>query len=134
MWTDAAMFGGLSESVGRYWIQRERTPVYATPATITRFVAPVARTALSNSCIPAAVYPTCGQVPAPLLPSRRQSQAAVVSRLSSGYGSLKRSKMTAVFVLKVVATDVQNAGEWSRSAIGTWPVAFWVPGAAQCRS
>src|SRR3954464_11033044 len=84
--------------------------------------------------MPAAVYPTYGQLPVSVLPSRRQSQAAVVSRLLSGYGSLKRSKMTAGLLLKVLAAEGQKGGGGSRSAIGVGPVAFWVPGAAQCRS
>ncbi len=42
--------------------------------------------------------------------------------------------MTAGLLLNAVATEVQNAGEWSASGIGCCSSAIWVPGAVQCRS
>jgi hypothetical protein len=80
--------------------------------------------------MPTVVKDTPEHVP----PSRRQVQAAVEPLLLSGHGSLNKSKMTAELFLKVFATDVQNAGEWSKSGIGCKPVAMLDPAAFHCKS
>src|SRR2546430_375093 len=84
---------------------------------------PAPRTAVTSSCMPAAVYGTLVQAP----PSRQQVQ-------SSGYGSVERSDTTEPLVANVAATSDQNAGEWSRSGIGACPAGNVVPGALQCSS
>jgi hypothetical protein len=61
-------------------------------------VAPVARTTLTNSCILAVGRLTPEQEP----PFRTQFHAAVLSRLLSGYGSLKRSNSPEWLSLNVV--------------------------------
>ena len=94
-------------SVGRYCRHRDSVPPYWTPPKATTFVAPVARMAFTSDCIPAASYGTPGQVP----PSRQHVQAASLSWLLSGTGSLKSSRITASLPLNVVATSVQKAGE-----------------------
>src|SRR3954470_16195440 len=92
---------------------------YSPPARTT-FLAPVARTASTSSCIPAAVY-GCREFAevSRQPPSRQQVQARVVFSSSNGNGSLNRSKPTEGQFAKVVATDVQNTGLWSRSGIGS---------------
>ncbi len=77
-------------------------------------VAPVPRMAVTSSCMPAATNGTPAQIP----PSRQHRQASGVFLPSSGYGSLYGSKRTALLSLKRKATDCQNAGVWSRSAMG----------------
>src|SRR5579859_7536628 len=94
------------------------------------FVAPVARIAFRRVCVPAAGYDTPGHVP----PSRKHCQAAVVSPLLSGKGSLNTSKMTELLLLNVLATEVQKAGAWSASGIAVSWLETVVPGAAHCRS
>src|SRR6266567_148148 len=78
-------------------------------------------------------------------PFSRHCQAAVVDPPSawSGYGSLNRSKITALLPLKVLATDVQNGTDCAESGIGFWQVALtseqpaplpaYIP-SVQCRS
>ena len=66
-------------------------------------------------------------------PARTHVHAAVVSWLLSGYGSLKRSKITEWFVLNVSATLFQKKPEWSTSATGDWSWGTVVPGALKCR-
>src|SRR5258708_39611848 len=55
-------------------------------------------------------------------PFSRHCQAAVVDPPSawSGYGSLNRSKITALLPLKGLATDVQNGTDCAESGIGFW--------------
>ena len=71
------------------------------------------------------------------LPSRQHCQAAGVSVLLLGWGSLNRSNATAVLVLKLWATEVQKVGVCWRLGMGAWPWGVnWgpVPGALQCSS
>src|SRR2546422_428156 len=70
--------------------QVERVAEYCTPPTMMTLVAPVPRTAVTSSCIPAAWKLMPVHVP----PSRQQRQASGVSALLSGNGSLNRSKIT----------------------------------------
>src|SRR2546425_9676571 len=95
-----------------------------------RLVGPVARTASTGLCAPATWHEAPGEGP----PSRQHVHAAVESAPPSGQGSLKSSKIAALLPLKAAATCDQKVGAWSRSGIGTCPVAFVVPGAVQCRS
>src|SRR3954466_663274 len=101
MWIEAANW--CTGSAGAYCVQWSTCPAYCGPPTRTTLVAPAPRTALSISCDPAAVNGTPGHVP----PSRTHVQAAVVSWLESGYGSLYRSNRTAGLPLNVAATDAQ---------------------------
>jgi len=78
---------------------------------------------VTSVCIPATAYGVPAQTP----PSRQHDQEML-------YGSLKRSKMTALLLLKVVATELQKAGAWSASAICCWLVARADPAAVQCKS
>src|SRR5579875_1302040 len=92
-------------------------------------VAPVARTVLTSVCMPATAKGTSvqGLALAAVLPLSQQSQLVVK-------GSLYRSKITDELLLKVLATEVQKAGAWSRSGMASCLLACWVPGALQCRS
>src|SRR2546430_15792010 len=90
------------------------SPPQPLALSVPTLVAPVARTALSSVCMPA----VC-QVPVQSLVVQPLSQQ---SQLMS-CGSLKRSKTTPWSFLKKLATELQYAGEWSRSAIlRPWPV------------
>src|SRR5216683_1288372 len=99
------------------------------PPSMMTFVAPVLRTAVTRDCMPAT-----GHCPLPLVgsppyrhPSRQQGQ-------STPTGSLKRSNRVAGSLLNVVATWLQNVGEWSASGIPSCQVAWKAPGADQCSS
>src|SRR5450759_2751893 len=97
----------LSGSVGLLANHCDSPAEYWTPPSMITFVAPVVRTAVTSSCIPAAWY----VIPLHVPPSRQQRQASGVSRLLSGKGSLNRSKMTALFPLNAVASCRQNSTE-----------------------
>ena len=90
----------LRGSVGRYASHWVRRAAYSMPPIRITLLAPVPRTASTNSCIPAAWNVIPLQVP----PSRQQRQASGVSELLSGNGSLNRSNITRSLPLKVVAT------------------------------
>src|SRR5213595_2737566 len=90
----------LSGSVGLFSRQRDSVAAYCTPPTIMTFVAPVLRTESTSSCIPAAWKLMPLHVP----PSRQQRHASGVSALLSGYGSLNKSKITALLCPYAVAT------------------------------
>src|ERR1039457_4355836 len=58
-------------------------------------------------------------------PFSQHCQPAVsVDRARSGYGSLNRSKMTALLPLNAVASDDQNGTDCAESGIGFWQVAW----------
>src|SRR3954452_21706585 len=83
-------------------------------------VAPVARTVLTRPWKPATWYGMPAQVP----PSRQHFQPDVASPVArSGYGSLNRSKITALLPLNAFATPVQNDGAYWASGIGFWQTA-----------
>jgi hypothetical protein len=69
---DAAMLS--SGSVGRYVSHSRMSLVHSSPETISMFVAPVARTASTRSCMPAASYGRPVQAP----PSRRHCHPNVL--------------------------------------------------------
>src|SRR5205823_1372264 len=98
--------------------------------------APLARTASTICCMPAERHTVPTPSPGAIAqPSRQHAHGSDVSALAAlTFGSLYRSKITAGSALNVVATDDQNAGAWSASAMTSCRVAGTVPGAAQCRS
>src|SRR5579884_1372681 len=99
MWAEAASWWAGSD--GSFWSHCDRSPDQLLPPASTGWVAPVERTALSSCCMPAACQPD--EVRHPL--SQHDQEMS--------WGSLYRSKTTPGSDLKVVATEVQNAGEWS---------------------
>src|SRR3990172_2772136 len=90
------------------------------PPASTTLRAPVDRTAAMSSFMPAATYGrpefTDVNVQPPL---RQHDQARRVSVSAYGNGSLKRSNTTARRPANAAATDLQKAGLWSRSGIGS---------------
>ena len=124
----------MSGSFGRYASHWLRLFENWTPPSAITFVAPVARTASTSVCMPAAWYGVWVFRSMTAPPSRQIVHAVTLSLSSSGNGSLKGSKMTASFPLNALATCDQNAGEWSASGIGCCIVAGVVPGALQWRS
>src|SRR5690348_11170358 len=66
-------------------------------------------------------------MPVQVPPSRRQVHAAVALEklfAASGYGSLNRSKTTALLPLNRVAAWLQNVGAYWASGIAFWHVAL----------
>src|SRR5215475_1226185 len=63
-------------------------------------------------------------MPAQVPPLSQHCQPVVVSPVArEAYGSLKRSKTTALLPLNVLATEVQNGIVCAESGIGFWQVA-----------
>src|SRR6266581_7024590 len=115
----------FKESVGSLATHCEGVAAYCTPPSRITLVAPVPRTVLTSSCIPAAWK----LIPLHVPPSRQQRHASGVSALLSGNGSLNRSKITALLCPYAVATWRQNSGVWSRFGIAAWPRALAVSAA-----